>query len=76
MTYLFSSTFTARTDHSLLRWLMNVKDATGSLARWSLILQQYEFENVHRPGTSPAKITQRENLLVLVTRFFFFFFLI
>ena len=29
---------------------MNVKDATGRLARWSLLLQQYNFEIVHRPG--------------------------
>lgn len=29
---------------------MNVKDATGRLARWSLLLQQYNFEVIHHPG--------------------------
>ena len=29
---------------------MNVKDATGRLARWSLLLQQFNFDIVHRPG--------------------------
>ena len=29
--------------------LMNVKDATGRLARWSLLLQQYDFDIVYRP---------------------------
>ena len=29
---------------------MNVKDATGRLARWSLLLQQYDFDIVHRCG--------------------------
>ena len=29
---------------------MNVKDKTGHLARWSLLLQQYDFDTVHRPG--------------------------
>ena len=40
------------TDHSSLRWLVNVKDATGRLARWAfkLLLQQYNFEIIHRPG--------------------------
>ena len=38
------------TDHSSLRWLMNVKDATGRLARWALLLQQYNFDIIHRPG--------------------------
>ena len=48
--YLFGRKFTVVTDHSSLRWLMNIKDATGRLARWSLLLQQYDFEIVYRPG--------------------------
>ena len=36
--YLFGRKFTVITDHSSLKWLMNVKDATGRLARWSLLL--------------------------------------
>ena len=29
---------------------MNVKDVTGRLATWALLLQQYNFEIIHRPG--------------------------
>ena len=48
--YLHNHKFTVVTDHSSLRWLMNVKDASGRLARWALLLQQYDFNIVHRPG--------------------------
>ena len=48
--YLHNRKFTVYTDHSSLRWLMNVRDATGRLARWALLLQQYDFDIVHRPG--------------------------
>ena len=46
--YLQNRKFTVVTDHSSLRWLMNVKYASGHLARWALLLQQYDFEIVHR----------------------------
>ena len=48
--YLHNRKFTVYTDHSSLRWLMNIKDAIGRLARWSLLLQQHDFDIVHRPG--------------------------
>ena len=29
---------------------MKIKDASDRLARWALLLQQYDFNIVHRPG--------------------------
>lgn len=39
-------------DHSSLRWLMSRPNLSGRLARWSLRLQDFDFDIVHRPGTS------------------------
>ena len=52
--YLCNRKFTVFSDHSSLRWLMNVKDATGRLARWALLLQQYDFDTIRRPGRENA----------------------
>ncbi|XP_075722202.1 uncharacterized protein LOC142765319 [Rhipicephalus microplus] len=32
------------------RWLMNVRDPSSRLVRWNLLLQEYSFDIVHRPG--------------------------
>ena len=48
--YLHGRKFKVYTDHSSLRWLLNMKNANGRLARWSLLIQQYDFEIIHRPG--------------------------
>ena len=48
--YLHDRKFVVYTDHSSLHWLMNVKDATIRLARWAMLLQQFDFDVIHRPG--------------------------
>ena len=48
--YLHGRRFTLVTDHGPLEWLMTQRDLTGQAARWALILQQYVFTVVHRPG--------------------------
>ena len=38
-------------DHSALLWLLKRKEPpTGKLARWVLLLQEYQYSVVHRPG--------------------------
>lgn len=39
-----------RTDHSSLRWLTQMKEPGGQLARWLEKPVEYDFEIVHRPG--------------------------
>lgn len=43
--------FTIITDHASLQWLMNQKELSGRLARWSLKLQGYCFKIEHRKGS-------------------------
>ena len=42
--------FTIRTDHQALKWLLNLKETTGRLMRWILILQEYKYEILYLPG--------------------------
>ena len=52
--YLEGQRFTIRTDHDALKWLLNLRDPRGRLARWSLRLQEYDFEIVYKPGKTHA----------------------
>ena len=52
--YLYGRKFYVITDYHSLRWLMNIKEPTGRLAKWSLEIQQYDFEIVYRSGRSNA----------------------
>jgi transposase InsO family protein len=49
-----SRRFTLRTDHASLTWLRNMKGKTdvGLLNRWLLILDEYVFDTIHRPGVN------------------------
>ena len=48
--YLFCTPFTLITDHEPLKWLMKTNKTTGKLARWSLLLQEYDMTVVHKRG--------------------------
>ncbi|ELR15360.1 pol polyprotein [Acanthamoeba castellanii str. Neff] len=48
--YLHSSKFHVVTDHTALKWLMDVKEQRGQLAQWAMKLQPYDFEIVYHAG--------------------------
>jgi transposase InsO family protein len=48
--YLEGKRFLIRTDHHSLRWILNLSDAQGRLARWRLRLSEFDYEVQHTPG--------------------------
>ena len=50
--YLLGRKFRIVTDHQPLKWLNEMKDNNKRLTRWSLDLQPYCFEVLHRSGLS------------------------
>ena len=41
--YLYGRKFSVLTDSNAVLWLMNIKEPTGRLSRWALLLQQHDF---------------------------------
>ena len=48
--YMFGNPFTLVKDHEPLKWIMTTQKITGKLARWSLLLREYDFIAEHRAG--------------------------
>ena len=48
--YIEGETFTVRTDHDALRWLMTLTDSSGGLMRWRLRLSEFDFTIQYCPG--------------------------
>jgi hypothetical protein len=46
--YLSHAKFLVYTDHSAIKFLNSTRDPTGRLGRWSLFLQAFDFEIVHK----------------------------
>ena len=54
--YLFGNSFHLVTDHEPLKWIMTTTKLTGKLARWSLLLQKYDFTVEHRKGVENTNV--------------------
>ena len=38
------------TDHKPLLWLHSLKDPIARVARWKILLREYDYEIIHKPG--------------------------
>ena len=52
--YVLGRKFTFHVDHSTLLYLVNKQALTGRLARWMLLLQEFDFRIQHLPGVQHA----------------------
>ena len=50
--YLHGSKFEVRTDHKALEFIFRNPEPKGRLARWAVILSEFEFKVVHKAGCS------------------------
>lgn len=50
--YLLGRRFTIVTDHRALKFLGSMQNSNPRLTRWALALQQFDFQVIHRSGTS------------------------
>nr|ABE26655.1 pol polyprotein [Nosema bombycis] len=48
--YLLGNRFTLKTDHSAIKWLYTSRNMKSRLARWSLLVQEYDMEIIHIRG--------------------------
>ena len=48
--YLLGRKFSFRVDHSALIYLVSQASLTGKIVRWTLLLQEFEFDIYHGPG--------------------------
>ncbi len=48
--YLLGRKFQIVVEHHSLKWLQSVSDKTQRLCRWSIDLQEFDFDIIYRPG--------------------------
>lgn len=48
--YLYGQRFTIYTDHKPLVYLFRVKDPGSRLVRWRLLLEEYDYSIIYKPG--------------------------
>jgi len=52
--YLLGRHFVIRTDHAALSWLRKTPEPMPQLARWLTLIEQYDYEVIHRHGKQHA----------------------
>ena len=48
--YLLGNCIVIHVDHQAILYLVNKAEPVGRLARWILLLQEFDYKIIHRPG--------------------------
>ena len=48
--YFYGRKFTLVTDHGPLLWLNKLRDPIGRVGRWKILLREYDYDIIHKPG--------------------------
>lgn len=64
--YLYGQKFLAKTDHAILRWLLNFRSPEGQIARWLEKLQEYDLELNTAQVDATGTLTRCRVVLVLM----------
>ena len=67
--YLYGFPFKIITDHNPLTSLKGLKDVDGRLTRWTLFLQQFNFEFEYRPGRSVGHADTMSRVVSLIPEY-------
>jgi len=54
--YLYGRKFIILSDHRALSWLFNLKDPLSKLARWRILLEEYDYEIKYKPGVLNSNV--------------------
>lgn len=54
--HFLSRPFMVFSDHGALRYISNMRDASGKISRWLNFISQFSFTVHHRPGNSPEMV--------------------
>ena len=63
--YLQGTSFVVHSDHSALRWLMEIVEPSGRLMRWRLRLSEFDFRIEYKKGTLNAQADALSRLRTL-----------
>lgn len=65
-TYMLGIPFVVITDYKAFEMTMAKKNATAKVARWALMLEEYDMTVKHRPGTSMKHVDALSRNAVIV----------